>query len=100
MAQNIWTIQAALDWTRGYLERKGDAHGRLSAEWLLGAATGLSRIELYTNYEQPLSLDERATLREYVSRRAGGEQHASRALHGFWEFKNRGRQCNHSHRRR
>ncbi len=73
MAQNIWTIQAALDWTRGYLERKGDAHGRLSAEWLLGAATGLSRIELYTNYEQPLSLDERATLREYVSRRAGGE---------------------------
>lgn len=74
MADNdIWTIKAALDWTVGFLERKGDENPRLSAEWLMSEATGLSRIELYVNFERPLSLDERAVLREYVSRRGKGE---------------------------
>lgn len=74
MADNdIWTIKAALDWTVGFLERKGDANPRLSAEWLMAEATGLSRIELYVNFEKPLSLDERAVLREYVARRGKGE---------------------------
>ena len=64
---------AALDWTRGYLQRSGDDHARRSAEWLLEAATGLARLELYTNFDRPLSLDERAQLREGVARRAKGE---------------------------
>lgn len=70
---DIWTIHAALDWTVGYLERKGDANPRLSAEWLMAEATELSRIELYVNFEKPLSTDERAVLREYVARRGKGE---------------------------
>ena len=50
MADNdMWTIKAALDWTIGFLERKGDENSRLSAEWLMSEATGLSRIELYVN---------------------------------------------------
>lgn len=74
MADNdIWTIKAALDWTVGYLERKGDANPRVSAEWLMAEATGLSRIELYVNFEKPLSLDERAVLHDYVARRGAGE---------------------------
>ena len=59
---DMWTIKAALDWTIGFLERKGDENPRLSAEWLMSEATGLSRIELYVNFERPLTLDERATL--------------------------------------
>ena len=70
---NIWTIKAALDWTVGYLERKGDENPRLSAQWLLSEATGLSRIQLYANFERPLSLDERDVLRAYVTRRGKGE---------------------------
>ncbi|EQI08654.1 UNVERIFIED_ORG: protein-(glutamine-N5) methyltransferase, release factor-specific [Clostridioides difficile F501] len=70
---DIWTIQAALDWTVGYLERKGDENPRLSAQWLLSEATGLSRIELYANFEQPLSMGERDVLRAYVTRRGKGE---------------------------
>ena len=70
---DIWTIQAALDWTVGYLERKGDENPRLSAQWLLSEATGLSRIELYANFEQPLSMEERDVLRAYVTRRGKGE---------------------------
>lgn len=70
---DIWTIKAALDWTVGFLERKGDANPRLSAEWLMAEATGLSRIELYVNFERPLSLEERAVLRDFVARRGKGE---------------------------
>ena len=74
MADNdIWTIKAALDWTVGFLERKGDENPRLSAEWLMAEATGLTRIELYVNFERPLSLDERAVLRDFVARRGKGE---------------------------
>ena len=41
MADNdMWTIKAALDWTIGFLERKGDENPRLSAEWLMSEATG------------------------------------------------------------
>lgn len=70
---DIWTIKAALDWTVGYLASKGDANARLSAEWLMAQATGLSRIELYVNFEKPLSMPERDVLRNYVARRAQGE---------------------------
>ena len=70
---DIWTIKAALDWTVGYLERKGDESPRISAQWLLSEACGLSRIELYANFERPLSMDERDALRGYVTRRGRGE---------------------------
>ena len=73
MSDDIWTIKAALDWTAGYLERKGDTSPLLSAQWLLSEATGLSRIELYVNYDRPLSMDERDVLRGYVTRRGRGE---------------------------
>lgn len=73
MAGEMWTVKAALDWCCGYLERKGDEHPRLSAQWLLSHATGLSRIEVYTHFDQPLSLQERDILRDGVRRRGAGE---------------------------
>ena len=73
MSDEVWTIQAALDWCRGYLQRKGDENPRLSAEWLLCEACHMRRVELYVNFERPLSPDERATLRDWVARRGAGE---------------------------
>lgn len=70
---DVWTVKAALDWTVGYLGRKGDENPRLSAEWLISEATGLSRIELYVNFDRPLSLEERDALRGFVTRRGKGE---------------------------
>lgn len=70
---NNWTIRSALDWTAGYLERKGDENPLISAQWLLAEATGLRRIELYTSFDRPLSLPERDVLRGYVARRGRGE---------------------------
>ncbi|MDO4536908.1 MAG: HemK/PrmC family methyltransferase [Coriobacteriales bacterium] len=73
MADEVWTIRRILNWTCGYLERKGDEHPRLSAEWLLSNATGLSRIELYMNFDQPLTQGELDLMRAGVRRRGSGE---------------------------
>lgn len=71
--QGTWTIKRVLDWTCGYLERKGDEHPRLSAEWLLAAVTGLSRVELYTNFDRPLQPGELDEMHVAIERRAAGE---------------------------
>ncbi len=72
MAQT-WTVKAALDWCEADLARCGDENPRLSAQLLVCAATGLSRVELYVNFEKPLTLPEREVLREGVRRRRAGE---------------------------
>lgn len=69
----MWTVCSTLEWMRGYLERHGDEHPRLSAEWLMCAATGFSRIEVYMNYDRPLDAGELSILREGVKRRGAGE---------------------------
>lgn len=73
MTHDTWTIKRVLDWTSGYLERKGDEHPRLSAEWLLAAVTGLSRVELYVNFDRPLEAAELSRMHEAIERRAAGE---------------------------
>ena len=73
MTNETWTVKAALDWTKDYLGKKGDENPLLSAQWLIGEACGLSRVQLYMNYDRPLSEEERSALREYVRRRGAGE---------------------------
>ena len=71
--EQTWTIGKVLSWTTGYLERKGDEHPRLSAEWIINAVTGLSRVELYTNFDKPLSAEELSRMHMAVERRGKGE---------------------------
>lgn len=71
--EQTWTVKAILDWCEGYLANKGDAAPRHAAQYLLGEAMGLSRIELYTNFDKPLTDEERSTMREWVARRGAGE---------------------------
>lgn len=73
MTKNEWTCKAILDWTSEYLERKGDEHPRLSAEWLLSGVLRLSRIELYTNFDRPLDSSELAAMHAAIERRVAGE---------------------------
>ena len=72
MTQRVWTVKDALDWTVDYLSKKGIDQPRISAEWLMSSATGLTRVEVYAYHERPLGDEERATLRESVKRRAEG----------------------------
>ena len=71
--ERVWTMREALTWTTGYFERIGVDGPRRSAEWLLSASTGLSRVELYAHHDRPLTLGERAAFRAGIERRAAGE---------------------------
>ena len=73
MANETWTIRRVLEWTRGYLEKKGDDKARLAAEWLLSNATGLTRMELYLDIDRPLTPAELALMHAGIERRATGE---------------------------
>lgn len=73
MAEETWTVKRILDWTRGYLAEKGDEHPRLSAEWLISNACGLSRIEIYTGFGRILTPKELAAMHDGVLRRGRGE---------------------------
>lgn len=73
MANETWTIRRCLDWTRDYLKDRGDERPRLSAEWLLSGVTGLSRTEIYVNFDKPMSSEELAAMHAAVVRRAKGE---------------------------
>ena len=69
----IWTIQSCLNWSKEYLERHGDVRPRLSAEWLLSAAVDMQRIELYINFDKPMSAKELSYMHNALTRRAKGE---------------------------
>lgn len=73
MVNETWTIRRCLDWTRDYLKDRGDERPRLSAEWLLSGVTGLSRTEIYVNFDKPMSSEELAAMHTAVVRRAKGE---------------------------
>ncbi len=73
MANEIWTIKRCLEWTKEYLAERGEEHPRLSAEWLLCAATGLTRIDLYMRMDETLNAAQLETMHAAVVRRAKGE---------------------------
>lgn len=73
MENDTWTIRRMVEWMEGYLSSHGDKSPRISTQWLISDATGLSRIELYTDLDRPLSVDELAKLKQSVKRRASGE---------------------------
>lgn len=73
MANEIWTIKRCLEWTKEYLAEHGEEHPRLSAEWLLCAATGLARIDLYMRMDEALNAAQLETMHAAVVRRAKGE---------------------------
>ncbi|MGC1275440.1 MAG: peptide chain release factor N(5)-glutamine methyltransferase [Planctomycetaceae bacterium] len=68
-----WTVKRILDWTTEHLKKHGSESARLDAEILLAHTRGCKRIELYTRYDEPLSENQRALMRDLVKRRANAE---------------------------
>lgn len=68
-----WTVRRILDWTTAHLTKHGSDSPRLDAEVLLAFARKCERIRLYTNYEDEVSVPERALMRELVQRRSKSE---------------------------
>lgn len=68
-----WTVLRLILWSADYLEEKGVESPRLDAEHLLAHAVGLDRLQLYLEFERPLSPDELAVFRPLLKRRAARE---------------------------
>jgi release factor glutamine methyltransferase len=58
-----------LERTDAFLKKKGSASPRLDAELILGHVLNLSRLDVYMNFERPLTETELATLRPLVKQR-------------------------------
>ncbi len=72
-AVQSWTTRTLLDWMRSAFTDKGIDSPRLSAEMLLCHVIGCERLELYTQADRPATPQERAALRELVTRSLGHE---------------------------
>ncbi len=79
------TTAEALAAGAAYLGRKGIDSPRLDAELILAQALGLTRLELYTGHDRPLSERERLEARALLERRAAREPLAY--VLGEWGFR-------------
>ena len=68
-----WTIGGLLETAGGFLREKGFESPRLDAELLLAETLGLDRIQLYTQYDRPLTTAEVDRYRALIARRAAHE---------------------------
>ncbi len=71
--EEVWTILRLMRWSGAYLEEKGVERGRLDAEHLLAHALGTERLELYLQFDRPLTAAELAAFRPLLRRRAARE---------------------------
>jgi len=71
--ERMWTVMDLLRWGTEYFTAKEIDSPRLTIELMVSAVLQCTRLQLYTNYEQPLSKDELAALRTMVERRVKRE---------------------------
>jgi release factor glutamine methyltransferase len=79
------TVGEALDAATDYLASHGVERARLDAELLLARSLGLTRLDLYTQHDRPLTTAERDAAREPVRRRGAREPLAY--VLGDWGFR-------------
>lgn len=68
-----WTVLPVILWSAEYLVEKGVERGRLDAEHLLADALGVSRLDLYLQYDRPLVPEELDRFKLGLRRRASRE---------------------------
>jgi release factor glutamine methyltransferase len=69
----VWTVLSMIEWATGYFQEKNIPDARQSIEWLLAEVLGTKRLNLYLQFDRPLSSEELNKLRSLVKRRARGE---------------------------
>jgi len=79
------TLAEVLKGATDYLARRGIETARVDAELLLARALALTRIELYTQHDRPVTEAERTAARELVQRR--GRREPLAYVLGDWDFR-------------
>jgi release factor glutamine methyltransferase len=79
------TLAEVLRGATDYLAARGVESPRLDSERLLARALGLTRMELYTQHDRPLTDAERTAVRELVQRR--GRREPLAYVLGDWDFR-------------
>lgn len=69
MEEKVWTILDIIKWTTDYFEKKGIESPRLNIELMLCQILGISRLDIYTQFEKPLTDVERKILRDMINKR-------------------------------
>lgn len=72
-SDRVWTVLSMLEWATDYFEKREVPDPRLSIEWIVAEALGCKRLDLYLQFERPLSTDELDKIRPLVKRRAAYE---------------------------
>ncbi len=68
-----WTVLSLIQWSTGHLEDMGFDETRLHAELLLAHVLGLKRLQLYLQFDRPLTPDELASFKRVFKRRLDHE---------------------------
>ncbi|KAA3619287.1 MAG: peptide chain release factor N(5)-glutamine methyltransferase [Calditrichaeota bacterium] len=82
--QKSWTVIKLLSWSTEFLKNKGVENPRLCVEWLLCEVLKFDRVQLYLHFDRPLVLDELASFKKLLLRRADREP--LQYILGFTEF--------------
>lgn len=56
--EKIWRLVDLMNWSAEYLNEKGIENARTAVEWILTHVLKMSRVDLYLNFDRPLSRDE------------------------------------------
>ncbi len=81
-----WTVMSMMEWATGYFNDKGVQNPRLSIEWLLSDLLDVKRLDLYLQFDRPLSKEQLSSLRERVLRR--GKHEPLQYITGSTDFYN------------
>ncbi|MGA0898806.1 MAG: peptide chain release factor N(5)-glutamine methyltransferase [Luteolibacter sp.] len=66
------TVLETIDGGTGYLEKRGIEDARRNMQWLVAHQLGCTRMEIYTQFDRPMTEAELAPLRESLRRRGEG----------------------------
>ncbi|HKJ69691.1 MAG TPA: peptide chain release factor N(5)-glutamine methyltransferase [bacterium] len=64
-----WRVLELVNWTTNYLREKGFSSPRSDVEWLLCSVCQCSRVDLYTDFEKPLTRQELSEFKSLLTQR-------------------------------
>jgi len=71
--QNEWTVGKVINWTQGYLERKGVDSPRKTTEKLMEMMLNMDKTHLYINWQKQLEAQQLSTYKQLLNRVVEGE---------------------------